>query len=57
MRRKNIKNCLKASGFINVEEALSSTGIDYNLRGENLSIEDFYKLSLILKKEEQCKLK
>lgn len=57
MRRKNIKNCLKASGFINVEEALSSTGIDYNLRGENLSIEDFYKLSLILKREEQCKLK
>ena len=53
MRRKNIKNCLKASGFINVEEALSSTGIDYNLRGENLSIEDFYKLSLILKREEQ----
>lgn len=53
MRRKNIKNCLKASGFINVEEALSSTGVDYNLRGENLSIEDFYKLSLILKREEQ----
>ena len=53
MRRKNIKNCLKSSGFINVEEALSSTGIDYNLRGENLSIEDFYKLSLILKREEQ----
>lgn len=53
MRRKNIKNCLKSSGFINVEEALSTTGIDYNLRGENLSIEDFYKLSLILKREEQ----
>ncbi len=49
-RRKNIKNCLKSSGFINVEEALSNSSIDFNLRGENLSVEDFYKLSSELKK-------
>lgn len=51
MRRKNIKNCLKQGGFINVEEALSSSGIDLNLRAENLSVEDFYNLSLRLKNE------
>ena len=52
MRRKNIKNCLKNAGFINSEEALLNCGIDPNLRGENLSIEDFYKLSLELRREE-----
>lgn len=51
-RRKNIKNCLKGAGFVNVEEALQALGFDLNLRGENLSIEDFYKLSLILKRAE-----
>ena len=52
MRRKNIKNCLKNSGFINTESALLNCGIDPNLRGENLSIENFYKLSCELKREE-----
>lgn len=51
MRRKNIKNCLNAAGFINVVEALENCGISPNLRGENLSYEDFYKLSLKLKRE------
>lgn len=51
-RRKNIKNCLKNSGFINAEDALLKTKIDPNLRGENLSINDFYRLSLELKREE-----
>ena len=51
MRRKNVKNCLKSFGFINAEEALKKTGIDFNLRGENLSYEDFYNLSLNLKRE------
>lgn len=51
MRRKNIKNCLNAAGFINVVEALEKCGINPNLRGENLSYEDFYKLSLELKRE------
>ena len=51
MRRKNIKNCLNAAGFINVVEALENCGINPNLRGENLSYEDFYKLSLELKRE------
>ena len=51
MRRKNIKNCLNAAGFINVVEALENCGISPNLRGENLSYEDFYKLSLELKRE------
>lgn len=49
-RRKNIKNCLKMHGFLNVEQALLKCGFDPNLRGENLSIEDFYKLSLELEK-------
>lgn len=51
MRRKNIKNCLNAAGFINTLEALENCGISPNLRGENLSYEDFYKLSLELKRE------
>lgn len=51
-RRKNIKNCLKNGAFINVEEALLSCNIDSNLRGENLSIQDFYNLSLKLKRAE-----
>ncbi len=52
MRRKNIKNCLKNAGFQNVEEALEVCGIDQNLRGENLSVEQFYNLSCQLKREE-----
>lgn len=52
MRRKNVKNCLKSGGFVNVEEALLKCGFEPNLRGENLSIEDFYKLSLELKRNE-----
>ena len=47
-RRKNIKNCLKNGGFVNVEDALSKCGISPELRAENLSMEDFYKLSLEL---------
>ncbi len=49
-RRKNIKNCLTSNGFINASEALSELKIDPNLRGENLSVQDFYRLSLLLKK-------
>ena len=51
-RRKNIKNCLLASGFINSKEALAKCAIDSNLRGENLSVEDFYRLSLELKRND-----
>ena len=51
-RRKNIKNCLKNAGFVNADEALLKCGIEPNLRGENLSIEDFYKLSKELNREE-----
>lgn len=49
-RRKNIKNCLKNSGFKNIDEALLKCNIDSNLRGENLSIEEFYELSKVLVK-------
>ena len=52
MRRKNIKNCLLACGFVNVPDALQQCGFNSNLRGENLSVEDFYKLSLKLKRNE-----
>ncbi len=50
-RRKNIKNCLKNQGFVNVEEALLKSRLQPNLRGENLSINDFYNLSCHLRKE------
>ncbi len=51
-RRKNIKNCLKNSGFINADEAIKNSSLEPRLRGENLSLEDFYRLSLNLKRSE-----
>lgn len=47
-RRKNIKNSLLAGGFLNVEKVLSELGIEQNLRGEKLSIEQFEQLSKAL---------
>lgn len=46
-RRKNIKNCLVSGGFVKdkVVAVLSSLGLDENIRGEKLSIEQFGKLS------------
>ena len=50
-RRKNIKNSLVNAGFSRnaVEETLKELGIDENLRGETLSIEQMGKLSECLK--------
>lgn len=42
-RRKTIKNSLKS--FQGIRDALQKTGIDPGLRAENLSIEDFIRLS------------
>ena len=52
-RRKNIKNCLMAAGFEkeNIQKALSSLGLDENIRGEKLSIEMFGKLSEVLNED------
>ena len=47
-RRKNIKNSLKNYGFIEVEKALSKVGIDVNERGEKLSLDNIYNLSIAL---------
>ena len=47
-RRKNIKNSLKNAGFINVEDALAKSSIDSNERGEKLSIQRIYELSVAL---------
>lgn len=46
-RRKNIKNCLISGGFAKekVIAALGSLGLDENIRGEKLSIEQFGQLS------------
>ncbi len=50
-RRKNIKNCLLSGGFSkeNIRLAMEKLGLDENIRGEKLSIEDFGKLSEELK--------
>ena len=50
-RRKTLKNCLVGSGFdkVKVSEAIVKMGLDENIRGEKLSIEDFGKLSEFLK--------
>ena len=48
MRRKNLKNCLLAGGFLGVEEAIRECGFDLNIRGEKLSMEDFSRLSEVL---------
>jgi 16S rRNA (adenine1518-N6/adenine1519-N6)-dimethyltransferase len=46
-RRKNIKNCLLAGGFLkeNINQALEKLGITENTRGETISIEKFGELS------------
>ena len=47
-RRKNIKNSLLSAGMLNVQEALEKIGMDLNIRGEKLSIQDFNKLACAL---------
>lgn len=47
-RRKNIKNSLLSAGMLNVQEALEKIGMDSNVRGEKLSIQDFNKLACAL---------
>lgn len=48
-RRKTLFNCLKISGAFgsgdNIRKALSEAGIDPNVRGETLSMEEFARLS------------
>ncbi len=58
-RRKNIKNSLLNAGFLNVEEALQACGIDFQTRGEKLSVHDFCKLSKELEKvqDKRCDIK
>jgi len=50
-RRKTLKNCLLSAGFERerVNEAIKSLGLDENIRGEKLSIEQFGRLSELLK--------
>ncbi len=50
-RRKTLKNCLIKDGFEKnkVEQAIKSLGLDENIRGEKLSIEQFGELSQKLK--------
>ena len=47
-RRKNIKNSLLSAGMLGVNEALEKLGLDFNIRGEKLSIQDFNKLACAL---------
>ncbi len=46
-RRKNLKNCLLSGGFSkdNILKSMSNLNLDENIRGENLSIDMFGKLS------------
>ena len=50
-RRKNIKNCLLSGGFSkeSIQRAIQKLGLDENIRGEKLSIEELGKLSEELK--------
>ena len=50
-RRKTLKNCLLSAGFDRegVNKALAGLGLDENIRGEKLSIEQFGELSEKLK--------
>ena len=58
-RRKNIKNCLISAGFdkTKIQNALRILNIDENIRGEKLSIENFGKLSELLKNISGIKVK
>ena len=49
-RRKTLKNCLLNAGFEKekINNAISQMGVDENIRGEKLSIEDFGKLTELL---------
>ena len=49
-RRKTLKNCLISSGFDKqkVTDAISKLGLDENIRGEKLSIEQFGELAKVL---------
>lgn len=46
-RRKNLKNCLLSGGFSreSISFAMTKLGLDENIRGEKLSIENFGELS------------
>ena len=50
-RRKTLKNCLLGGGFDKdkIVSAIGKMGLDENIRGEKLSIEQFGKLSELLK--------
>ena len=47
-RRKNVKNSLLNAGFVEVERALDSVGIDKMTRGEKLSLKQIQELSIAL---------
>ena len=51
-RRKTLKNCLLGAGFDKekIISAIAQLGLDENIRGEKLSIEDLGKLSELLRK-------
>ena len=51
-RRKTLKNCLLGGGFDRekIAQALLKMGLDENIRGEKLSIEQFGELSELLRK-------
>lgn len=56
-RRKTLVNALSKSPYINIEKnsvlnALSQLGIDINIRGERLSLQEFARISDLLSKED-----
>ncbi len=49
-RRKNIKNSLQNAGFNNVTEVLKEANVDFNYRGENLSLQKINEISFLLER-------
>lgn len=44
-RRKTLRNALRAAGYENLDEASEKTGIDFQRRGETLTVEEFAMLA------------
>jgi 16S rRNA (adenine1518-N6/adenine1519-N6)-dimethyltransferase len=44
-RRKTLRNALRAAGYDNLDEVSERTGIDFQRRGETLTVEEFAALA------------
>lgn len=51
-RRKTLRNTLRAAGYSNLEAVSAQVGIDFQRRGETLSLEEFAALATVLAERE-----